>query len=155
LAGVGIKREKSLGGLDGSFSIVLALEAHVPLAEAAYAMRIDGHQPALEVTWGTANLAESHLETHAVGDCTSPKEFVDGCVAGKKRQSVGQLKDPLVQGAAVPQSGTAQCRLVKQLQRKAWSHNTPDVVPSSRIPGPRPPIAATRGRVARCRPGFP
>ena len=52
----------------------------------------------------------------------SPEEFVDGHVAGEKRQAVGQLEDPLVQGAAVPHPGAAQRRLVNQLQRQAWSH---------------------------------
>ena len=57
-----------------------------------------------------------------VGDGAGREEFVDGHVAGEKRQAVGQLEDPLVQGAAVPQSGAAQRRLVNQLQRQAWSH---------------------------------
>ena len=50
------------------------------------------------------------------------EELVDGHVAGEERQAVGQLEDPLVQGAAVPQAGAAQRRLVDQLQRQARPH---------------------------------
>ena len=44
---------------------------------------------------------------------------MDGHVTRKKRQTAGQLEDPLVQSAAMPQSGAAQRRLVNQLQRQA------------------------------------
>ncbi len=47
---------------------------------------------------------------------------MDGHVAGEERQAVGQFEDLLVQGAAVPQPGAAQRRLMNQLQRQAWSH---------------------------------
>jgi len=47
---------------------------------------------------------------------------MDSHVAGEERQAVGQLENPLVQGAALPQSGAAQRRLMDQLQRQAWSH---------------------------------
>ena len=85
--------------------IVVTVEAHVPLAEAAYAMRIDGQQPAPEVARGAADLAEGRLEAQAVGDGAGAEELVDGHVAGEERQAVGQLEDPLVQGTAVPQAG--------------------------------------------------
>jgi hypothetical protein len=35
---------------------------------------------------------------------------MDGHVTREKRQAVGHLEDSLVQSAAVPQSGAAQCR---------------------------------------------
>ena len=49
LAGIDVEREEGLSGLGGPFPVILAMEPHVPLAEAAYAMGIDGQQPALEV----------------------------------------------------------------------------------------------------------
>jgi hypothetical protein len=59
-------------------------------------MRIDGQQPAVEVTRGAADLAECHLQAHAVGDRAGPEELVDSQVAGEERQAVGQLEDRLV-----------------------------------------------------------
>ena len=108
--------------LMGRSRLVMAVGPHVPLAEAADAMGIDGQQPALEVARGAADLAQGHLEVQAVGDRAGPEQFVDGHVAGEERQAVGQLEDPLVQGAAVPQPGAAQRRLVDQLQRQARFH---------------------------------
>ena len=121
MAGVGVEYEKGLSGLGGPLLTILAVGSHVPLAEAAHAMGIDGQQPAPEMARGAAQLAECHLKTQAVGDGTSREKLVDGHVAGEKRQAVGQLEDPLVQGAAMPQPGAAQRRLVNQLQRQAWS----------------------------------
>jgi hypothetical protein len=102
LAGIGVEREESLGGLGGPFPIVVTVGAHVPLAEAAHAMRIDRQQPAPEVARGAADLAEGRLKAQTVGDGAGAEELVDGHVAGEKRQAVGQLEDPLVQGTAVP-----------------------------------------------------
>ena len=85
-------------------------------------MGIDGQQPAPEVARGAADLAEGDLEVEALDDRASPEQLVDGHVAGEERQAVGQLEDPLVQCAAVPQPGAAQRRLMDQLQRQAWSH---------------------------------
>ena len=48
--------------LVGRSRLVLAVGPHVPLAEAAHAMGIDGQQPAPEVARGAADLAEGHLE---------------------------------------------------------------------------------------------
>ena len=49
LAGIDVEHEKGLSSLGGSFSIVMAVEAHVSLGEASYAMWIDGQQPSLEM----------------------------------------------------------------------------------------------------------
>ena len=103
LAGIDVECEERLGGLGGSFPIVMTVEAHMPLAEAAYAMRIDRQQPTPEMARGTADLAEGHLEAQAVGDRAGPEELVDGHVAGEERQAVGRLEDPLVQGTSVTQ----------------------------------------------------
>ena len=67
-------------------------------------------------------LPRATWRSQAVGDRASPEQLVDGHVAGEERQAVGQLEDPLVQGAAVPQPGAAQRRLVDQLQRQARPH---------------------------------
>ncbi len=119
LTGVGVECEERLGGLGGPLPIIVTVEAHVPLAEAAYAIRIDGQQPAPEVARGAADLAEGRLEAQAVGDGAGAEELVDGHVAGEERQAVGQLEDPLVQGTAVPQAGATQRSLVDELQRQA------------------------------------
>ena len=122
LAGLDVEREKGLSRLRGPFPLVMAVRPHVPLAEAAYAMGIDGYKSAQEVTRSATDLAQSHLEMQTVGDRAGREKFMHGHVAGEKRQAIGQLEDPLVQGAAVSQSGTAQRRLVNQLQRQARSH---------------------------------
>ena len=64
---------------------------------------------------------------------------MDGHVAGEKRQAVGQLEDPLVQGAAVPQAGAAQRRLVNQLQRQARFHSLRALSrpAAHQVPGPQ------------------
>ena len=108
--------------LVGRSRLVAAVEPHVPLAEAAHPMGIDGQQPAPEVARGAADLAQGHLEAQAVGDGAGPEQVVDGGVGGQERQAVGHLEDPLVQGAAVPQPGAAQRRLVDQLQRQPRFH---------------------------------
>ena len=79
------------------------------------------------------------MEVQAVGDGAGREEFVDGHVAGEERQAVGQLEDPLVQGAAVPQPGAAQRRLVDHLQRQARSHAIgPLSGPAAdQVPGPQ------------------
>ena len=155
LAGIDVQDEEGLGRLDGPLPGILTVGPHVPLGVAAHAMGIDGQQPAPEVARGAADLAEGDLEVEALGDRASPEQLVDGHVAGEERQAVGQLEDPLVQGAAVPQPGAAQRRLMDQLQRQARPARPRGFVPSSRTPGPRPPGGAIPGRVARRRPGFP
>jgi hypothetical protein len=42
LVGVGVEHEEGLGDVRGAFALVVAVAAHVPLAEAAHAMGIDG-----------------------------------------------------------------------------------------------------------------
>jgi hypothetical protein len=49
LAGVGVECKKGLSGLGGPLPSILAMEPHVPLAEAAHAMGIDSQQPAPEM----------------------------------------------------------------------------------------------------------
>jgi hypothetical protein len=68
-------------------------------------MRINCQHSPPKITRGTAYLAQRNLKVQAVGDGSGAEEFMDGHVGGEERQSVGQLKDPLVQGAAVSQSG--------------------------------------------------
>ena len=122
LTGIDVQDEEGLGRLDGPLPGILTVGPHVPLGVAAHAMGIDGQQPAPEVARGAADLAEGDLEVEGLGDRAGPEQLVDGHVAGEERQSVGQLEDPVVQGAAVPQPGAAQRRLMNQLQRQAWPH---------------------------------
>ena len=154
LAGVGVEHEESLSGLGRPFRSSWRWSAHVALAEAAYAVGIDGQEPSLEMARGAADLAQGDLKSQAVGHGAGPEKFVDGHVAGEERQAVGQLEDLLVQGAAVPQPSAAQRRLVDQLQAPGAVRRF-GRFRSSRTPGPRPPGAAIRGPAARCRPGFP
>ena len=155
LAGIDVQDEEGLGRLDGPLPAILAVGPHVPLAVAAHAMGIDGQQPAPEVARGAADLAEGDLEVAGSRRPCGPRA-VRGrpCrwrgTAGRwpARRSAGS-------GAAVPQPGAAQRRLVNQLQRQARPHGLRASVPSSRTPGPRPPGGAARGPAARCRPGSP
>ena len=155
LAGIDVQHEEGLGRLDGPLPGILTVGSHVPLAEAAHAMGIDGQQPALEMARGAADLAQGDLEVEALGDGASPEQLVDGHVAGEERQAVGQLEDPLVQvcGGAAARCGTAPPR--GSVATPGAAPRPRGFVPSSRTPGPRPPGGAIRGRAARCRPGFP
>ena len=114
--GVGVQHEEGLRDFGRACGFVVAVAAHVALAEAADAMGIDGQDPALKIARGAAHLAQSDLQALAVDDGSSPEKFVDGHVGGKERQAVGQLEDVLVQAAAEPQAGDAERRLVDELQ---------------------------------------
>ena len=139
LAGVDVQDEEGLGRLDGPLPAILAVGPHVPLRVAAHAVGIDGQQPAPEVARGATDLAQGHLEVQALGDGVGPEQLVDGRVAGEERQAVGQLEDPLVQRAAMPQPGAAEGRLVDQLQRQPRPH-APRPLPgpaADQVPGPQ------------------
>ena len=100
----------------------MAVESHVPLGKALDAVGIDSQALAAKVTGGATDLAECHLQVHAVSDRASRQQFMDGHVTREKRQTVGHLEDSLVQSAAVPQSGSAQRRFLNELKGEAWSH---------------------------------
>jgi hypothetical protein len=117
--GIGVEHEENLGDLGGTFGLVVAVVAHVPLAVAAHAMRIDGQDPSLEVTRSPADLTQGDLEALTVDDGSSAQELVNGAISCEERDAVGQLEDVLIHGAAVPQTGGAQSRFVDQLQRQA------------------------------------
>ena len=125
------------------------------LAEAAYAMRIDGENPSLKMARGAAQLAQGDLQALAVEDGSGREKVVDGHIGGEEREAVGQLKDVLVQAAAQAQAGDAECRLVDELQSQPRLHAFGRLSRSNRIPGPRPPAEAIRGPAATRRPGFP
>ncbi len=92
---------------------------HVALAEAAYAMRIDGQDPALEIARSEAHLAQGQLQAFAVDHGSGREQLVDGRIGGKEWQAIGQLKDVLVQAAAQPQASDTEGRLVDELQSQS------------------------------------
>src|ERR1017187_4478204 len=98
------------------------MAAHVALAEAAYAMRIDGENPSPKMARGAAQLAQGHLQALAFEYGTGREKLVDGHIGGKEREAVGQLKDVLVQAAAQAQAGDAECRLMDELQSQSRLH---------------------------------
>ncbi len=81
---VGVEHEEGWGDLGGAFGLVVAVAAHVPLAEAAHAMRIDGQQPGLEIARGSADLAQGDLEALTVDHGSSPEKLVHGHVGGEE-----------------------------------------------------------------------
>ena len=66
--------------------------AHVVLAEAAYAMRIDGQDPALKIARSEVHLAQGQLQAFAVDHASGREQLVDGHIGGKEWQAIGQLK---------------------------------------------------------------
>ena len=78
----------------------------MPLAEAAYPMGIDGQHPALEMPEARRILPKATWRRRLSATVRAPRRSWTA-VGGEERQTVGQLEDPLVQGATVPQPGAA------------------------------------------------
>ena len=140
LVSVGVEHEESLGDVGRARGFVLTVAAHATLAIAAYAMRIDGQNPALKIARSAAHLAQGQLEAFAVDHGSSTEKFVDGHIGGKERQAVGQLEDVLVQAAAEAQAGDTEGRLVDELESQP-RFDSFGFFPSpaaDQVPGPQP-----------------
>ena len=90
--GVGIKDEKRLGDFEGLGPLVLAEAAHLPLAVAWDAMRVDRQQFSRVIAGGPANSPQGNLQPLRLGDGVLGQQAVDRHVAGHEGKPVGQLE---------------------------------------------------------------
>ncbi len=120
LTGVDIEYEGHLGHFGRSRGFVFAAALHLPLAETAHTMGVDGQGSTAEVVGGAAELAQGHLEALDVGNGVFSEETVDRPIGCEKGETVSEFEAPLTQGATVAQARDGQGGLVDRLQRQAW-----------------------------------
>jgi len=119
LMGFGVEREKDLGCFDGTRRLERDLAAHLAFAPRAHAMRVNGQEVALIMTAGTADFSQGDLKGLGLGDGVPFEHLMDGLIGGDKRQAVGQFEALLAERAIAPDAGSAQSRLVDQLEGQA------------------------------------
>ena len=86
---VGSEGEKSLGHLERSGAIVVAVAPHRPLAVASDAMRVNGQQFSDVITRSPADLPQGDLQPLRFGHGVLRHQAVYGHVAGNKGESIG------------------------------------------------------------------
>ena len=116
--GVGIHDKECLRHLVRPGSLVVAESAHLPLAEAGRAMRINGQQFFRVIARSATNPAQGNLHALSFRHGVLGEQRVNGDVAGDEGKAIGQLEAALAEGALLPQSGGTQRRFVDQLQRQ-------------------------------------
>jgi hypothetical protein len=79
-----VRHKEGLCGPGRAYGFVEAVAAHVSLAQAAHAVRIDGQNSSLIMARGAAHFAQSHLKALAVDHGSGPEKVVDGHIGGKE-----------------------------------------------------------------------
>ncbi len=113
-----IQQEKGLGHFGGFFFRTEAVSAHLALAEAGHAVRVQRQQSTGEMASGAAQFTQSDLEVLGLLNGVTGQELVDGHVGGNEGQAVGQLETLLGKGAPVAIRAQTQGGFIDQVQRQ-------------------------------------
>ena len=151
--GVGIEGEKRRGHFERLGLLVVAVAAHLPLAVAVGAMRVDGQQFSRVIARSPANSPQGDLQPLGFRHDVLGQQAVHRHVAGHEGQPVGQLESALTEDSLLTHAGGTQCGLVDQLQRQARLDPLRQTDRSSRRANPTFPAAGVRESEAKGRPG--
>jgi hypothetical protein len=113
-----VSREEGLGHLERCRPGIRLALPHPPLAVADHPVWINGQDLAPEMPAAAADLAQGDLESLRFDHRVGFQQIVDRLVRGGERQSMGQLKILVRQGALLANPRDAQSRLVDQLHRQ-------------------------------------
>ena len=119
LMGVGIEGEKRRGHFERLGLLVVAVAAHLPLAVAVGAMRVDGQQFSRVIARGPANSPQGDLQPLGFRHDVLGQQAVNRHVAGHEGQPVGQLEAALTEDSLLTHARGTQGSLVDQLQCQA------------------------------------
>jgi hypothetical protein len=114
-----VQQEKGLRHFGWFFFGVETVPPHLPLAVAEDAVGVQGQERTDEVLAGAAQFAQTDLELRGLLHGVSGQQVVHGQVGRDKRQTIGQLKTFLGEGAPLPVGAQAHGRFVDQVQGQA------------------------------------
>lgn len=135
---VAVQTEEGLRHFHGLGAALLLTLAHVPMAGAGRAVRIDQQQFSRIMSAGAAEFAQGHLKFVGLGDGSAVEQFVDRGVLGQEGQAVERLESAVRQATPRTEPVGTQRGLMEQLQRQPrldalWGllRPSPQQVPSS------------------------
>jgi hypothetical protein len=114
--GFGVETEKGLCHFERPREGIVSKSAHLALAVAAHAMRINREDFAGIVTSRSAQQAEVDLQSFGLGHGMSLQQVVDRPITGHERKAIEQLESSLTQMAGIADPGHAQGGFVDHLQ---------------------------------------
>jgi len=97
LAAFGVKKEETLGLLGGWLAGSRAALDHVALGVADLAVGVQSQQLARQVSAGPPQLPQTNLKLVGLLDGVGVEQVMNGAVAGKKRQAIGQFETLVTQ----------------------------------------------------------
>jgi hypothetical protein len=119
LAGVTIQQEKGLGHFGWFFFGAETVPAHLALAVAGDAVRVQGQERAGEMSAGPAQFAQGDLQLLGLVAVVTLEQVMDGRVGGDKGQAIGQLKPFLGKRARETVGTQTHGRFIDQMQSQA------------------------------------
>ena len=122
LAGLGVQAKEGLRDFDCLEAGIIPKADHLALAGAVETMGIDGQESAGKMAAGSAQLAQSDLETLGLLHGMGGQQIVDSLVGGDKGQSVGHFKTLLTERATLTHARDAEGGFMHQLQGQTRFH---------------------------------